>query len=336
MSYIKKYWFVLGCLFLTFYMRSCGPRANGNWPGREYMPDMAHSQAYEYYSPGPGNRTVLAMSDNPSGSAENWLFADGMSARLPVQGTIPRGYMPFTYSADSVGYAKAGDELTNPFGRGDEKTLAEGKELYIRYCSPCHGDKGTGNGKISASNGGPLGSIPNYFNDTYYSMSEGKMYHSVHYGKNLMGSYAQQMSSEQRWKAIAYIKKMQADKVAADKKMDLEAAYAYVRGAADKRVYTSGGGRLMSEGTGAGLSVDASGDVHGGSSIHTLPTTGNTTLTVGSSHNISTEEEIGPDGKKRKKKFIEKVVDKVKEGVENVKENRAERKAEKALKDKNH
>jgi mono/diheme cytochrome c family protein len=41
-------------------------------------------------------------------------------------------------------------------------------------------------------------------------MAEGTMYHSVTYGKNSMGSYASQLSTEQRWMVIHYIKEKQA------------------------------------------------------------------------------------------------------------------------------
>jgi len=309
-------------------MRSCGPKARGNWPGREYMPDMAHSQAYEYYSPGPGHRNVLAMSDNPGGEKENWLFADGLSARLPVKGTIPRGYMPYTYSNDSMGYERAGRELVNPFGRGDEKILAEGKEIYLISCAPCHGEKGMGNGKISASNDGPLGSIPNYFNDTYYLMSEGKMFHSVHHGKNLMGSYAQQLTAEQRWKTIAYVKKMQADKIAADKKIDSNAAYAYVRGSADRRVAGSSGLSThiatSSEAVQSGTTRISGGD----RSImmgHTTTTVSGTTPSGVKIKEGNFLEDTSLDGKKKKPNLIQKV-------VKTVKDHREEKKAEKGKK----
>ncbi|MBK7291963.1 MAG: hypothetical protein IPI78_17960 [Chitinophagaceae bacterium] len=35
------------------------------------------------------------------------------------------------------------------------------------------------------------------------------MFHSVTYGKNLMGSYASQLNTLQRWEVIAYIKMKQ-------------------------------------------------------------------------------------------------------------------------------
>jgi len=41
------------------------------------------------------------------------------------------------------------------------------------------------------------------------------MFYSVTYGKNLMGSYASQLTRTQRWMVIAYIKSKQAADVAA-------------------------------------------------------------------------------------------------------------------------
>ena len=40
----------------------------------------------------------------------------------------------------------------------------------------------------------------------YEAMPEGQMFYSVMYGKNLMGSYASQLSRHQRWMVIRYIK----------------------------------------------------------------------------------------------------------------------------------
>lgn len=41
-------------------------------------------------------------------------------------------------------------------------------------------------------------------------MPDGQMFYSVAYGKNLMGSYASQLSRKQRWMVIKYIKNKQA------------------------------------------------------------------------------------------------------------------------------
>jgi mono/diheme cytochrome c family protein len=42
-------------------------------------------------------------------------------------------------------------------------------------------------------------------------MAEGTMYHSITYGKNLMGGYGPQLSSKQRWAIVTFIKTKQAE-----------------------------------------------------------------------------------------------------------------------------
>ena len=43
----------------------------------------------------------------------------------------------------------------------------------------------------------------------YVSMADGTMYHSLNYGKNLMGSYASQLNRKQRWQIVQYIRTLQ-------------------------------------------------------------------------------------------------------------------------------
>jgi len=285
-------------------MKLCGTKAHGNYPGREYMPDMAHSQAYETYVHGPGAREAENVMTALTNSEP--VFADRKIAREPVKGTIPRGYMPFGYPAGESGY-EASSGMQNPFGRGSKEELAEAKVLYTRYCGMCHGAEGKGKGKISAAAGGPLASIPNYFSAAYINMPEGKMYHSVQYGKNLMGSYASQMSADERWKVIAYIKKMQAESIAKTDKISLDEAYAKTRGSAETMRHDGHGGSIHLEGHGSGL------DGHGAEG-----------------HGIDGHEgHEGDEHGEKKDGFIKKVIKKGKEVIGDVKEKRAEKKAQK-------
>ena len=40
---------------------------------------------------------------------------------------------------------------------------------------------------------------------------EGSIYHTIYYGKNAMGSYANQLNEEERWQVVAYVLKLKAD-----------------------------------------------------------------------------------------------------------------------------
>ena len=76
--------FNIKILFLiAVLMQSCwGDRGAPNY---EFMPNMYESLSYESYS-------------------ENNLFEDDLSARLPVEGTIPRGYSLYDYEDTNEGY----------------------------------------------------------------------------------------------------------------------------------------------------------------------------------------------------------------------------------------
>ena len=163
-------------------------------PGYEYMPDMYRSPSYETYSANPN-------------------FSDSMTARQPVAGTIARGnsvysdadMMPYPYPNTNEGYEAAGRELKNPLEHS-EKNLADGKTLYMNYCRHCHGDSGMGDGLVAQHNGPKP---PAYNSDQLKDLPEGKMYHSMEFGKNMMGSHASQLTATQRWKIVLFVQTLQ-------------------------------------------------------------------------------------------------------------------------------
>ena len=59
--------------------------------------------------------------------------------------------------------------------------------------------------------------------DDMKKMAEGTMFHSATYGKNMMGSYASQLSTAQRWMVIAYIKSKQGGASQPDSTKDTKA-----------------------------------------------------------------------------------------------------------------
>lgn len=155
-------------------------------PGVEFMPDMYRSPSYETYS-------------------VNALYSDSMSARKPVEGTIPRGFMPYMNPDNNEGYAKA-DSLKMPEGFNTPAHFDEGKRLFTIYCSPCHGAGGKGDGLVAQKFPGPP---PAYSSPQLKNLSEGKMFHSITYGKNLMGPHASLLRADQRWMIITFIKTLQ-------------------------------------------------------------------------------------------------------------------------------
>ena len=145
--------------------------------------------------------------------SENSLFDNNSTARLPVKGTIPRGFIPFEYENSLEDYLRAGQELRNPI-EYSLQNIDDGEALYIMFCAHCHGKNGDGKGFIKH----PLYSgVPSYSDDllirrsgtTMKDLSDGHMYHAITYGFNAMGPHASLISSEERWKIIMYVNKLQ-------------------------------------------------------------------------------------------------------------------------------
>ena len=81
--------------------------------------------------------------------------------------------------------------------------IAKGKELYDVYCALCHGEKGDGKG-ILVQREKILG-VPNYASR---ELTEGSIYHVLYYGRNTMGSFANQLSDKERWEVVMYVKEL--------------------------------------------------------------------------------------------------------------------------------
>ena len=84
--------------------------------------------------------------------------------------------------------------------------IEKGMEIYTQMCSQCHGEEGKGDGALSRN--GHIAGIPSYA-DKLKDLPVGKMYHTLTYGKGLMGSHASQLSQKDRWLVIEYIKVLQ-------------------------------------------------------------------------------------------------------------------------------
>lgn len=187
-------------LVLTSFT-SCGKK-DVNSPGVEFMPDMYRSPSLEYY----GIHTVDGDTLN--------------SAKKPVEGTVSRGYIPYVYSNTPEGYEQAGLNLHNPYASQREAFEKDGEVLYGKFCVHCHGAAGAGDGKVAGKLPGP----PPAYNGALKNLPEGKIFHSITYGKNSMGSHASQLTQEERWKLVFYVQKLQGPKETASDTTKVESA----------------------------------------------------------------------------------------------------------------
>jgi mono/diheme cytochrome c family protein len=126
-------------------------------------------------------------------------------------GMPKNGHVPYHYEDTEEERTRAGGEIKfNPFPI-TATGMASGKELYDIYCGICHGEAGDGLGYLVRDDGGVYPAAPaNFLLPDLVSASEGRYYHSIMYGKNVMGSYADKLSFEERWQVIHYIRALQA------------------------------------------------------------------------------------------------------------------------------
>lgn len=177
-------------------------------PGYEYMPDMYRSPAIEAYVDYGEIRDTLHPELNLT-----------LSARQPVEGTVPlsdmaMNDMPYTIPNTPEGYELAGEVLKSPYPQTEE-IIAQGTKIYADFCQQCHGAKGHGDGPVVTVGGHPA---PPAYDAALKDLPEGKIFHSITYGKGLMGAHASQLSKSDRWKIVAYVKTLQGNDTAeADK-----------------------------------------------------------------------------------------------------------------------
>jgi len=170
-------------VLLVFAMFSCD--YNRRTTGWEYFDDMAHSSAYESYTPNPN-------------------FADGKTMQPAVEGTIPRGMIPYIYEKNDTDRVLAAASLVNPIELSNEN-LERGKKSYGIYCMQCHGEKGDGLGSLYVNKKYtyPPASL---LSEKMMANPEADIYHVITVGHGIMGEHGSMIKPADRWKIAMYIK----------------------------------------------------------------------------------------------------------------------------------
>ncbi|MCF8368542.1 MAG: c-type cytochrome [Bacteroidales bacterium] len=174
-------------ILFAIVLAGIGCKRDNNYTGHAYFPDMAYSNAFETY-----------------GSSPN--YADSVVMLLPVEGTVPRGYIPYQYTKSFDEQKRAGLELVNPVEKNEEN-LQRGKEQYTIFCMDCHGERGNGDGHLYTSK--LFTAKPTSLRDDYVqNKPDGEIYHVITLGSlsGLMGAHGSQIKPEDRWKIVAYVK----------------------------------------------------------------------------------------------------------------------------------
>lgn len=175
--------------------------------GYEYAPNMYHSVAYEPLKQIKDKEAGLWVNSSDEEIGEYYSSNPHnefeMNMLEPVANTVRRGdFLPYRIPKDSLALAAA--IVTNPLPDTKE-VLADGKALYGRFCSHCHGTNGVDPGLVGERYAG----VPSYTSAAIKNVSEGHIFHVITHGKGRMGAHASQLSQEERWKIVRYVQTLQ-------------------------------------------------------------------------------------------------------------------------------
>src|SRR2546425_12939422 len=164
------------------------------------------------------------------------FFEDGKSARPLVEGTVARGQLHddlllytgrigpsssalsgvLQMGTDAVVRAKGGSVPTGAkIGSGyanvfpiavTRQVLDRGQERFNIYCSPCHGRLGMGNGMIVQRG---YRRPPSLHTERLREAPPGYLFDVISNGFGAMPDYAAQISPQDRWAIIGYIRALQ-------------------------------------------------------------------------------------------------------------------------------
>jgi mono/diheme cytochrome c family protein len=150
----------------------------------------------------PVSIPMVHMLDQPRldpQRADNF-FKDGFGMRMPVPETVPRGFMPYLMRNQDRAAA-----LVNPLPRTEE-VMTQGRQVFKNYCSVCHGLLGSGMPSLTAAYGAKPA---NMTAQKIIDYPDGKIHYAIMAGKNAMPSYAADLSEDERWETVHYVRVLQ-------------------------------------------------------------------------------------------------------------------------------
>ena len=138
------------------------------------------------------------------------FFADGLSSRLPVTGTVARG-TPYQDIPFNTGFVTGTTNFVAVLPVEVEASLlARGPNRVNISCSPCHGVAGDGKG-ITTKYG--MNIIANLHDKRIIDMPDGELFNIISNGKNNMGAYASALAIPDRWAIISYVRALQRSRL---------------------------------------------------------------------------------------------------------------------------
>jgi len=131
------------------------------------------------------------------------FFADNFGMRKKVDGTVARGFIPYPF----MGQLNPKEVLSNPL-MSTKEVIDLGRRKFNTFCTPCHGNYADGDGRLR----GQFPNPPSLHTTRVRQFPDGMIYHIITNGQNAMPSYASQISRDERWAIVNYVRVLQRAK----------------------------------------------------------------------------------------------------------------------------
>ena len=128
------------------------------------------------------------------------FFTDSFGMRTPPKGTVAKGFIPYPF----IGQPTPKEPLLNPL-LPTKKILELGRKKFLTFCSPCHGNLGEGDSRLQ----GQFPAGPSLHTDRIINFSDGQIYNIITNGGFIMPAYVDQITRQERWAIIDYIRVLQ-------------------------------------------------------------------------------------------------------------------------------
>ncbi|MCA8981000.1 MAG: DUF3341 domain-containing protein [Planctomycetes bacterium] len=155
--------------------------------------------------------TDMDFQSKAKAQSASLLFEDGRAMRRPVEGTLAVGeWIEDEYRATG----KVAGQLGTGFPYEIDRAVMErGRQRFDIYCGVCHGLDGLGRGPIAvrAESLEESAWVPptNLHDERLLTVPEGHLFEVITNGVRNMPAYAAQLSVDDRWAVVAYLRALQ-------------------------------------------------------------------------------------------------------------------------------
>ncbi|QDT95152.1 quinol:electron acceptor oxidoreductase subunit ActD [Gimesia aquarii] len=183
--------------------REIRPNLKGTIPRGQFKDDNIPFYYGLKYLPEDQDVVTIALQDEKK-TDDKKAPADKASAEKPA---APAAVDPVAAKLDKLPWVT---EFPIPV---TEKLMARGKERYRIYCSACHGLGGEGDGLVSLRAmellQGTWVKPASYHTENVRKLPIGRLYHTITNGVRKMPAYGSQVTPEDRWAIVLYLKALQ-------------------------------------------------------------------------------------------------------------------------------